>query len=248
MRKSRGVIDSLQGGVSVMGRLRYLRFTGRQRVLIWLTVIFTLLLALTVAVVLHMKPVVVDLATARTSNAVNRIVVAAVNDAVDSGRIDYEQLVDFDKDAEGHVTALRSNMAAFNRLQASIADDILQRMAEVSSTDLAIPIGTLTGSPLLAGRGPCLRVRMQSVGTATARFDNQFSSAGINQTRHRIILDVDVHVSILLPGLTTYTKVSNEISVAETVIVGGVPETYTYFSTAPDEIENYADEYIINNA
>ncbi len=231
-----------------MGRLRYLRFTGRQRVLIWLTVIFTLLLALTVAVVLHMKPVVVDLATARTSNAVNRIVVAAVNDAVESGRIDYEQLVDFDKDAEGHVTALRSNMAAFNRLQASIADDILQRMAEVSSTDLAIPIGTLTGSPLLAGRGPCLRVRMQSVGTATARFDNQFSSAGINQTRHRIILDVDVHVSILLPGLTTYTKVSNEISVAETVIVGGVPETYTYFSTTPDEVENYADEYIINNA
>ena len=231
-----------------MGRLRYLRLTGRHRVLLWLTVIFALLLALTVAVVLHMKPVVVDLATARTSNAVNRIVVAAVNDAVDSGRIDYEQLVDFDKDAEGHVTALRSNMAAFNRLQASIADDILQRMAEVSSTDLAIPIGTLTGSPLLAGRGPCLRVRMQSVGTATARFDNQFSSAGINQTRHRIILDVDVHVSILLPGLTTYTKVSNEISVAETVIVGGVPETYTYFSTTPDEIENYADEYIINNA
>ena len=231
-----------------MGRLRYLRFTGRQRVLIWLTVVITLLLALTVAVVLHMKPVVVDLATARTSNAVNRIVVAAVNDAVDSGRIDYEQLVDFDKDADGHVTALRSNMAAFNRLQASIADDILQRMAEVSSTDLAIPIGTLTGSPLLAGRGPCLRVRMQSVGTATARFDNQFSSAGINQTRHRIILDVDVHVSILLPGLTTYTKVSNEISVAETVIVGGVPETYTYFSTTPDEVENYADEYIINNA
>lgn len=216
--------------------------------LIWLTVIFTLLLALTVAVVLHMKPVVVDLATARTSNAVNRIVVAAVNDAVESGRIDYAQLVDFDKDAEGHVTALRSNMAAFNRLQASIADDILQRMAEVSSTDLAIPIGTLTGSPLLAGRGPCLRVRMQSVGTATARFDNQFSSAGINQTRHRIILDVDVHVSILLPGLTTYAKVSNEISVAETVIVGGVPETYTYFSTTPDEVENYADEYIINNA
>ena len=98
-----------------MGRLRYLRFTGRQRVLIWLTVIFTLLLALTVAVVLHMKPVVVDLATARTSNAVNRIVVAAVNDAVDSGRIDYEQLVDFDKDADGHVTALRSNMAAIHR-------------------------------------------------------------------------------------------------------------------------------------
>lgn len=230
-----------------MERLRYLRLTRRQRALIWLTFVFVLLAALAVAAVLHMKPIVVDLASARTSNTVNRIVVAAINDAVDSGRIDYGRLVDFDKDAEGHVTALKSNMAEFNRLQASIADDILQRMAEVSTTELSIPIGTLTGSPLLAGRGPCLHVRMQSVGTATARFDNQFSSAGINQTRHRIILDVDVHVSILLPGLTTYTKVSNEISVAETVIVGGVPDTYTYFSTTPDEIEHYADEYIINN-
>ena len=230
-----------------MERLRYLRLTRRQRALIWLTFAFVLLAALAAAAVLHMKPIVVDLAAARTSNTVNRIVVAAINDAVDSGRIDYGRLVDFDKDAEGRVTALRSNMAEFNRLQASIADDILQRLAEVSTTELTIPIGTLTGSPLLAGRGPCLHVRMQSVGTATARFDNQFSSAGINQTRHRIILDVDVHVSILLPGLTTYTKVSNEISVAETVIVGGVPDTYTYFSTTPDEIEHYADEYIINN-
>lgn len=230
-----------------MERLRYLRLTGRQKVLVWCTLLLAALAALTAAAVLHMRPIVVDLATARTSNMVNRIVVAAINDAVDSGRIDYGRLVSFDKDANGHVTALKSNMAEFNRLQASISDDILQRMADVSTTDLSIPIGTLTGSPLLAGRGPCLHVRMQSVGTATARFDNQFSSAGINQTRHRILLDVDVHVSILLPGLTTYTKVSNEISVAETVIVGGVPDTYTYFSTTPDEIENYADEYIINN-
>ena len=230
-----------------MERLRYLRLTGRQKVLVWCTCLLAALAALTAAAVLHMRPIVVDLATARTSNMVNRIVVAAINDAVDSGRIDYGRLVSFDKDANGHVTALKSNMAEFNRLQASISDDILQRMADVSTTDLSIPVGTLTGSPLLAGRGPCLHVRMQSVGTATARFDNQFSSAGINQTRHRILLDVDVHVSILLPGLTTYTKVSNEISVAETVIVGGVPDTYTYFSTTPDEIENYADEYIINN-
>ena len=216
-------------------RLRYLRLTGRQKVLVWCTFLLAALGALTAAAVLHMRPIVVDLATARTSNMVNRIVVAAINDAVDSGRIDYGRLVSFDKDANGHVTALKSNMAEFNRLQASISDDILQRMADVSTTDLSIPIG------------PCLHVRMQSVGTATARFDNQFSSAGINQTRHRILLDVDVHVSILLPGLTTYTKVSNEISVAETVIVGSVPQTYTYFSTTEDKIEDYADEYIMNN-
>ena len=80
-----------------------------------------------------------------------------------------------------------------------------------------------------------------------AVFRDKFTAAGINQTKHQILLDVDVRVSILLPGITTYTKVSNEISVAETVIVGGVPQTYTYFSTTEDKIEDYADEYIMNN-
>lgn len=230
-----------------MGRLRYIRLTKRQRVRIWTVVVLLTVISLVAAVLLHLRPLLVNLATARCSNTVHRIVVAAVNDAVENGWMEYGKLVRFDKDSDGHVTALQSNMAEFNRLQTAVADDVLDRLAQVSVSDLTVPLGTLTGSPLLAGRGPCLHVRMQSVGTATARFDNQFSSSGINQTRHRIILDVDVHVSILLPGLTTYTKVSNEISVAETVIVGGVPETYTYFSTTPDEIENYADEYIINN-
>ena len=138
-----------------MERLRYLRLTGRQKVLVWCTFLLAALGALTAAAVLHMRPIVVDLATARTSNMVNRIVVAAINDAVDSGRIDYGRLVSFDKDANGHVTALKSNMAEFNRLQASISDDILQRMADVSTTDLSIPIGTLTGSPLQAAGRVC---------------------------------------------------------------------------------------------
>jgi sporulation protein YunB len=194
-----------------------------------------------------MKPIVVDLATARTSNTVNRIVVAAINDAVDSGRIDYGRLVAFDKDANGHVTALKSNMAEFNRLQTAVADDVLARLSQVSASELAVPLGTLTGSPLLAGRGPKLTVKMETIGTATAKFRDKFTAAGINQTKHQILLDVDVRVSILLPGITTYTKVSNEISVAETVIVGGVPQTYTYFSTTEDKIEDYADEYIMNN-
>ena len=88
---------------------------------------------------------------------------------------------------------------------------------------------------------------METIGTATAKFRDKFTAAGINQTKHQILLDVDVYVTILLPGITTYTKVSNEISVAETVIVGSVPQTYTYFSTTEDKIEDYADEYIMNN-
>lgn len=230
-----------------MRRLRYIRLSGRQRLVIWSTLIVLVLTTIVCVAVIHMEPILISMATARASNTVNRIVVEAVNDAIQGGEIDYSILVSFEKDAEGHVTALKSNMAAFNRLQSRIADDILLRLSEVSTTTLSIPIGTLTGSSLLAGRGPAIKVKMQSVGSTTASFRNTFSAAGINQTRHQILLDVQVNVSILLPGFRTSTKVNNEISVAETVIVGSVPQTYTYFSTAPEESDNYAEDYILNN-
>ena len=83
---------------------------------------------------------------------------------------------------------------------------------------------------------------------SSARFENEFTSAGINQTNHRIVLHIDVSVAILLPGFTTATKVSTAVTVAETVIVGGVPDTYTYFSTTPDIYEDDVKDYILNNS
>lgn len=230
-----------------MEELRYLRLRNGQRKLIWLCILLIALLVLTVVILRHMKPLLTSLATASVSNTVNRIVVAAVDDAVISGEIDYDALVHFEKDEGGHVTALRSNMAEANRLQTAICDDILQRLSEVSTRELRIPVGTLTGVAVLAGRGPALCVRMQAVGSSNATFRNEFSAAGINQTKHQILLDVNVNMSILLPGFSTYTTVSNVISVAETVIVGSVPQTYTYFSAGSDVIDNAAQEYIMNN-
>ena len=149
--------------------MRYLRLTGRQRRLTWLVLAVLLTAGLGCAAVLHMRPIIVSLATARVSNAVNRIVVDAVRDAIDSGQVDYNVLIHLEKDETGRVAALESNMAAFNRLRSQIADEILRRLSEVSTSELSIPVGTLTGSTLLAGRGPCIRVRMQAVGSADAR-------------------------------------------------------------------------------
>ncbi|MBQ0038207.1 MAG: sporulation protein YunB [Clostridiales bacterium] len=230
-----------------MGRLRYVRLSLRQRMMIWGLVLFSALAALCAVAVIHMKPIITSMATARVSNTVNRIVAAAVNDAVDRGEINYGAMIRFEKDEQGRVTALYSNMAEFNRLQTTISDEILQRLSEVSTSELSIPVGSLTGSSLLAGRGPSIRIRMQAVGSTQCSFRNAFMSAGINQTKHQVLLDVNVYMSILLPGFTASTEVKNEIAVAETVIVGSVPENYTNFSTVPDETEQYAEDYIMNN-
>ena len=196
----------------------------------------------------QLRPLLTRLATTRVSNTVNRIVSEAVTEAIDSGELRYDRLISFEKDAEGRVTAVHSDMAAFNRLQSAILDIILTRVDQVSARELSIPVGTLTGSALLAGRGPRISVRMESVGSSSAWFENDFASAGINQTKHQIVLNIDVVVSILLPGFTTATKVSNAVTVAETIIVGSVPETYTYFSTAPDTYEEDLKDYILNNS
>ena len=192
----------------------------------------------------HLHNTLSSLAVTRVSNTVNRVVTAAVNDTVSSGDIQYDKLIHFEKDNEGKITALETDMAEFNRIQAQIVSDVLSRMSEVSTTELAIPIGTLSGVTLLAGRGPSLRVRMQFVGSSTAHFENEFTEAGINQTKHRIMLTVDVSVSILLPGVKAYTKVSNTFSVAETIIVGTVPDSYVHFNGSYEE----AEDYVMNNS
>ena len=204
------------------------------------------LLSLTIVGTNHLRSLLGNLAVTRVSNMVGRVVMEAVSDAVNSGEIQYNDLISLEKDADGGIAALQSNMAEFNRLQSAITKDILDRLGQVSEMDLTIPLGTLTGSALLVGRGPSLSVRMQSLGSCSAHFENQFDQAGINQTTHRILLCVDVSMSILLHGFRTSTQVSNAFSVAETVIVGDVPGSYTYFDSG-NPIEQDAFDYSINN-
>jgi len=220
--------------------------TGGQKVRLVCFFLSAAVIALVVVGTIHLRSLLGNLAVTRVSNMVGQVVTAAVNDAISSGDTLYTNLISMEKGEGGSITALHSNMAQFNRLQSAITQDVLTRLEQVSDTDLAIPAGTLTGSPMLAGRGPELHIRMQSVGSCSAHFENEFDQAGINQTTHRILLCVDVSMSILLPGFRTGTEVSNSFSVAETVIVGAVPESYTYFDSG-NPIEEDAFEYTMNN-
>jgi len=227
-----------------MRRYMHRTLSRRDKLLLTLAAAALALLALALVAMSHLRPILTSLATARVANSVTRIVTAAVNETVYEDDVDYDSLIALEKGADGRIVAVKSNMAEFNRLQSEILANVLERMADVDTRELSIPVGTLTGSPLLAGRGPAVTVRMQSVGAPSAHFDNEFTDAGINQTRHRIVLVVDVTVGILLPGFSTATRVSNEFNVAETVIVGTVPESYTYFHS--DDINSTAEEYVLN--
>ena len=198
----------------------YYRRRRTRRTLLGILALSAMVMLLTAMIfaTTQMRPLLASLATTRVSNMVNRIVSEAVDEAIENGNISYSDLISFEKDNAGQITAIYSNMAAFNRLQSKILDIILARIDQVSARELSIPVGSLTGSVLLAGRGPRISVRMESVGSSSASFENEFTSAGINQTKHQIVLNIDVAVSILLPGFSTATTVSNAVTVAETII------------------------------
>lgn len=218
--------------------LRFSRFRRRHRRGIALLLLLLCLAGLSYLYLAQMQPLIGRIAVSRVSNQVSRVMSAAVNDAVSRGEVEYDRLISFRTDSSGRVSALSSNMAEFNRLQTLIDASILQRLDEISTSTLSIPLGTLSGVALLSGRGPSVEIRMQSVGSSVSRFENEFASAGINQTKHRVVLNVEVFVSILLPGFRTATEVSGTYVVAETVIVGSVPENYTYFHGTEEEVED----------
>jgi len=120
-------------------------------------------------------------------------------------------------------------MIGVNRLKTEIVEDVLESLSQINHSELAIPLGNLTGADILSGRGPKVPIRIVPLGVVEANFSNEFVSAGINQTRHQIMMEIHVDVSVLFPGYSAEKKVTTQICVAETVIVGNVPDSYLNF-------------------
>ena len=181
----------------------------------------------------RVRPVVADLARTRAANAVTRVVNDAVSDALAAEAISYADIVTLQKDSAGQITALTSNFAAMNRLRAQIMNQVVEQVDILDTKELGIPLGNLLGLTSLSDRGPLLPVRVLSVASAEGNFQNRFSSAGINQSYHRIVLDVEVTARLLIPGGKVETTVLTQVNVAETVIVGKVPDAYLQFGAQP---------------
>ena len=159
----------------------------------------------------------------------------------------YASLVQLDYDSERHVTALRTDVVAIGRIKSRLVNGLYDRLDEFEQTLIEVPLGSVLAPRFFSGRGPSLHFGLAGLTQMEAEFVSSFSAAGINQTRHEIRLVVDVYVSVLLPGFSTVTKVTNRCAVAETVIVGSVPDTYTYFDTRED-MSSTAEDFIMNNA
>lgn len=188
----------------------------------------------------QIRPIMIQLAIAQAHNDV----VEVLTKTVEQIPLSYDEIITLEKGEAGQITALKSDMSAVNTYRSQLLERLVSNTGELQKQHISIPLGTLTGIELLSGRGPGIPVKVLTIGQAESSFENVFSSAGINQTRHQIMLNLTVTASVLMPGVTTQTDITTQICVAETVIVGNVPEHFTYFSqfdTAKEASDHYFD-------
>lgn len=176
----------------------------------------------------RLTPVVEKLATSRVVYLAGEVINDAINDQITLQGVEYEDFVHLETDANGRVTALKTDMAAINRFKSDVTALVLDRINNMDNSELYIPLGNIIDGELFSGRGPKIPIIVVPVGSAWADFSTNVSTAGINQTRHQIIVTVSAEITILLPGHETSTTVSSQVVAAETVIVGEVPQSYTY--------------------
>lgn len=214
------------------GFINRLRWDLRRRRALGLGLLFLGAAVIILALLFTVKltPTIAELALATATDDITIAVNETVAEVLSDGAVDYSQLVTLEKDELGNITALVSNVANINILQAKVTNAIVRRFADSDITTVSIPIGNLIGGALLSGRGPRLRLDILSITNVSTGFRNEFTSAGINQTRHQIFMDVDVSLEVLLGAGTGTDSVHTEVSVAETVIVGSVPGTYASFT------------------
>ncbi len=174
----------------------------------------------------RLRPIVTTLARVEVENRFVNVLDQAILSDLTSRGTGYDDFVTIERDSDGAIRALTTNMASMNLLRAEIECNVTNILGEMDASTIAIPLGSLFPSDLLWGRGPDITARSITVGVLHSEFVSEFTEAGINQTSHRIYLDIRVPLTILIAGGTIETEISTYLCVAETIIVGSVPNSY----------------------
>ena len=210
-------------------------------------ILIVLLLAVTgliLLVELHLSPYIRELARNQAVNAASNAITDAVGEMLRRGDTDFSRVIVLEKDVQGQITALRTDMTQVERLKVEVLGILGNLIAEINTQQLGIPLGNLLLPDLLAGTGPVLPVKAVSLTMSNADFFSDFTEAGINQTLQTLKVKFTISLTILTTVGYETVDVDSDVMVAQTVIVGTVPETYVNLGhlTATEGWSDYGTE------
>ncbi|NLD49426.1 MAG: sporulation protein YunB [Clostridiaceae bacterium] len=204
-------------------------YVGRNRRRIYfcltLAVIIMVFLVLMCFIEKRMRTSLDEFSQYRTKALITGIVSDAVNKNFPDSLI-YEEIVIVNRDSSDRITSVQTNIAMLNRIFSNVSSDIQKELSSLKNEKITIPLGSILGNSMLAAEGPEVGVKIIPAGSVETDFKSEFTSAGINQTNHRIYMTVKTNVGIVIPFVQNKSEITTNIPIAETVIVGEVPEFY----------------------
>lgn len=217
------------------GKAASFRKNARVRILLILLVVAASGAIAFITVSLRLRPIISDIASSKAQFIAERAINDSVSEEFLANSSQYQDIIKLEKSSDNQILAINTDIIKINSMKAQIVNRITDKLKATDVTIIKIPIGSLMGSDIFYGRGPKIAVKLMPLGSATANFISAFESAGINQTRHRIIIEAEISMSMLLPGGAETVLAKSEISIAETILVGSVPESYTYIEDGHEE-------------
>lgn len=184
----------------------------------------------------NLSQTLLDMAYAQAYSVAVETLNRAVKDVTQDG-VGYEELIETRLDTEGHVAMLRANTMRMNEIAAQTALMAEEKLNSIQNQFVEIPLGAGLGVRFLSGYGPRLSVQIVPVGAVHTSFDTELETAGINQTRHKIFLKLRATISLIIPTGSQRVEVESTIPIAESIIVGEVPESFVDVSDPDDMLE-----------
>lgn len=206
---------------------------AKRRIFIILAVLFCLS-ALFIYTVSTLSPIIKARAVEYSRSHATRVINTAVHEVIEEG--EYPELVEIKRDSEGNVLSISADTAAINKLKSSVSLKILELLSMDGNRDLKVPIGNLTGVYLLSGRGFSVSVRLIPTDSVLTTVESSFSDEGINQSWHRITMKVTLRLGVIVLGEHISVDVCDSIVIADSVIVGKVPDAYTEIERAEADL------------
>lgn len=176
---------------------------------------------------LVVNPIIIETSSSKVKSLSQDAVNTAVFEVIKDASI-YDSLVKIQRDEEGNITMISSNAVRINYLSREIIENAQKKLEFLGSKGVNIPLGTFSGMPILVGHGPLVNIKLIPIGAINCNFSSKFISAGVNQTNHRIYLEVNSIVNIILPTASQNVNTKTQIMIAENIIIGKVPQTYLY--------------------
>jgi len=203
------------------------RFRKKYRFDMFIILFLLVLLVISINLIFYkVQPMILEYASAALYQKAYLGANEIIRDIVKTEGVAYENLVDVEKDSTGKISSLQTNSMKLNQIKTELLMRLLRTLRDKEESLIRIPMGNLTKNIFLSGRGPKMPIKVLPVQSIEAEYENEFSSAGINQTHHRIMMNITIHTGILYPVEHEKTSLIISVCLAEMILVGDVPDFF----------------------